>query len=72
MEKISSGTLTPAYGRDYKSAKSFAIDLFEGKDFYINTHLTKALCSIRDLQPGAKLQIRYNKLKSTAIIIIPS
>lgn len=30
-------TLTPAYGRDYKTKKEFMADFEAGKDFIINT-----------------------------------
>lgn len=45
-------TLTPAYGRDYKSAKAAKEDLLSGKDFLINdiTHpFCGKYCSVRDL-----------------------
>ncbi len=56
-------TVIPAYGRDYKNAKSAKQDWKDGKDFIIadlsNPYDGKP-CSIRD---GLKVTIRYNKLQ---------
>jgi hypothetical protein len=51
-------TVTPAYGRDYKSAAAARADWNAGKDFRIA--LSGQYCSIRDNIPD--VLIRYNRL----------
>jgi|TARA_R110000751_G_scaffold36730_1_gene89533 hypothetical protein len=55
-------TVTPAYDRDYKSAKAAKADWKDGKDFIIadlSHPYDGKPCSIRD---GLKVTIRYNRL----------
>lgn len=62
-------TLTPAYGKDYKSKKKVEAAFREGKDFHM-TDIVKGLsgyCSIRDFQPGDEVTIRYKKLTQVHI-----
>lgn len=49
MDKLTGGTLLPAYGRDYKNRASIIVDLNAGKDFVIRTYTDDGYCSIRDL-----------------------
>ena len=60
--KITEGTLTPAYGRDYGS-KSAAVDDFRrGLDFVLNMPGRRPVyCSIRDFEPEDMVKIRYNR-----------
>jgi hypothetical protein len=60
-DKLFKGTLTPAHGRDYKSAKDAIADFNAGKDFVLNTHLGSTYCSKTDFAPGANLVIRYKR-----------
>ena len=56
-------TVTPAYGRDYKSAKAAKADWHDGKDFIIRdiSHPYDGKpASIRDLSSG--VIIRYSRL----------
>lgn len=56
--------VTPAYGRDYKSAKSAKADWKEGKDFIVQDFFSPwdgKPCSIRDTKE--KVFIRYDKLR---------
>lgn len=55
-------TLTPAYGRDYKSKGAVLLHWFAGKDFRIGTD--GPYTSIRDVKmfPGDTVSFRYNKL----------
>ena len=59
-------TLTPAYGRDYKSRAQVVTDLNEGKDFIMNTFYGDGYgggyCSIRDLKDG-QIQARDKSLR---------
>ena len=58
-------TLTPAYGRDYKTAKTAKNDWLAGKDFIIadftNPYDGKPI-SIRDAKPGEKFMLRFCRL----------
>ena len=58
-------TLTPAYGRDYKSAKEVKADWKSGKDFIIadimHPYDGKPM-SIRDAQPNDSYILRFNRL----------
>lgn len=57
-------TVTPAYGRDYKSAKAAKADWKAGKDFIINDFFSPwdgTACSIRDTKE--QVMIRYDKLR---------
>ena len=68
-------TLTPANGRDYKSAKAAIADFNEGKDFILND-----ITSRWDGKPVNKedimrinersVQIRYNKLRNITVVIL--
>ena len=55
-------TLTPAYGRDYKSKKEVLKDFLDGKDFIYNDPFRQCYCSIRDFKPGDVVNLRYHKL----------
>tara|TARA_R100001129_G_C5095440_1_gene182548 strand:- start:296 stop:487 length:192 start_codon:yes stop_codon:yes gene_type:complete len=57
-------TVTPAYGRDYKSAKAAKAAWKSGKDFIIRDFFSPydgKPCSIRDTQ--GQVTIRYDKLR---------
>ncbi len=60
-------TLTPAYGRDYKSAKEAVADYDDGKDFIINAvglpakPINKSQCE----SAGFKVTLRYGNLRKT-------
>ena len=68
---ISSGTLTPAYGRDYKSAKEVKADFVAGKDFVLNTFQGSTYCSIVDCLPGATLVFRFGGNRKVTSIKVP-
>jgi len=54
-------TLTPAYGRDYKSKKD-AIDALEsGKDWLSQPHGKP--CGISDIPLGATVTLRFGNLR---------
>jgi hypothetical protein len=56
--------LSPAYGRDYKTAKEVKAAFEAGKDFVGDYNLRFALCSIRDFKPGDTVNLRYKKNRS--------
>jgi hypothetical protein len=66
-------TLTPAYGRDYKSVKAVKEDFDAGKDFMINDVSSKddgRYANKEDLiQAGVKaVKIRYARLTKVTIL----
>jgi hypothetical protein len=56
-------TLTPAYGRDYKTQASVLADFNANKDFILR-HLLERDRPINKEQipPGTRIQLRYSKL----------
>lgn len=50
-------TLTPAFGRDYKSKKEILESLNKGEDFILNAYNGHGYCSVRDL-PNGYVQVR--------------
>jgi len=64
-------TLTPAYGRDYKSAKAVKADWQAGKDFIIadwNFHRYSGKPANRSDLEGQKIMIRYAKLRKVVVL----
>lgn len=58
-------SVTPAYGRDYKSAQAAAADWESGKDFiYVdyNSAHNGRYCSKSDFPKSQALKLRYSKL----------
>ena len=68
---ITSGTLTPAYGQDYKSAKELKASFVAGQDFILNTYNGSTYCSILDCAPGASLQFLFGLLRKVTVIKVP-
>ena len=66
-------TLTPAYGRDYKSKKALLEDFNANKDFVINDMFhpdNGRVCNKEDLlKDGVKMvSIRYKNLRQITIV----
>lgn len=59
--KLSEGTLTPAYERDYIHKADLIKDFRAGKDFLYNHFNGSVYCSIRDGVIGEMVKLRYNK-----------
>lgn len=53
--------LTPAYGRDYKSAKEVTAAFEAGQDFEGDYQLGFKLCSKSDLPLGSTAILRYKR-----------
>lgn len=59
--------LTPAYGRDYKSADAAREAFLACKDWILNDPSSRwdgKPCSKNDFQAGQTIRLRYNKLRS--------
>ena len=66
-------TLTPAYGRDYKSKKAAVADFNDGKDFTVRDITSRwdgKPANKSDLQAAGvrRVQIRYNKRRSVCVV----
>ena len=65
-------TITPAYGRDYKSKKAAVADFEAGKDFVVadvtHEHFGR-YCNKEDLRRDgvARVNIRYKRLTMVAV-----
>ncbi len=68
MEKLTGGTLTPAYGRDYKNRAQIIEDLNKGLDFTMQTFNFSGYCSIRDLE--GSFQVRDRSLRKSWTVSI--
>lgn len=67
---VMSGTLCPAYGRDYKS-KAEAVEAWNaGNDFQLNSYNGSGLVSRREAEASGatSFQIRWKKLEMVAVI----
>ena len=60
-------TVTPAYGRDYKSAAAAILDFKQGKDFDYQGFDGRGYCSVRDFKCGDKINIRYGNLRKVTV-----
>lgn len=69
LRKLTSGVLTPAYGRNYKTAAEAQKDFTDGKDWKFA--LTGQYCSIRDFERGSSIELRYGPkyIHSTSVAI---
>jgi len=68
-------TLTPAYGRDYKSKKAVMVDLEAGKDFIVNDmsdpYDGKPCSPLQDFA-GKSVVFRYGQLRKVFALSIPA
>lgn len=65
-------TVSPAYGRDYKSAKDAKSDFLGGKDFRMESiGQGGTYCSLRDFAQGVEVSIRYAKLTKVVNVQVP-
>lgn len=62
-------TVTPAYGRDYTSAKAALADWEAGKDFVVEGLHSGTYVSKSDLTNGETVRIRYNR--KTRVVSVP-
>ena len=60
------GTLVPAYGRDYKSAKDVKADWEANKDFQVN--ITGQYVNKEQVPKGETVTIRYKRLTECVLV----
>ncbi len=70
MVELTECTLTPAYGRDYKSKRAVQEEFEAGKDFQAHYMGSLTYCSIRDAKPGMKIKFRYDKQRKVCFITV--
>jgi hypothetical protein len=67
-------TVTPAYGRDYKSAKEAKADFADGKDFILQDFMSPwdgKPCSIRCLgETYTHVTIRFGKMRNVTVVTL--
>jgi len=61
-------TVTPSYGRDYKTAAEVMVDWNANKDFTCSNGRTQI--NKQDAQPGMTIRFRFAKLRKVHIITI--
>jgi hypothetical protein len=70
---LNNATLTPAYGRDYKSAADTVAAFNSGKDFVLaSVFHGSGYVSRRDFAPGDRVCLRYSKLQKVAVYTVPA
>ena len=62
-------TLTPAYGRDYKSGKAAKEDFPNRKDFILQPN--GQYIGIGDFASGITVNIRYKQMRQVTTIKVP-
>jgi hypothetical protein len=67
---MTSGTLTPAYGRDYKSKAEVLAAWNEGKDFILNTPQGSGPTNRPDVEKLGLLYFQVRWKKNTMVAII--
>jgi hypothetical protein len=65
-------TLTPAYGRDYKSKKELLADLNSGKDFVLNSFDGTGYVNLEQLVEMKRtgFQARYGQSRKVCSVVI--
>jgi len=66
--------IIPAYGRDYKNAKAAKEAFLAGHDFRIadiSCRWNGSYVSLRDLEEGTRVEIRYKKLTQAIFCVVP-
>jgi hypothetical protein len=68
MSSLNGATLTPAYGRDYKSRKEVEAAFEAGKDFKLASIFHgEGYVSKSDFAPGDSVSLRYKSLRSVCV-----
>lgn len=74
---VRSATVSPAYGRDYTTLGQAQQDLLAGKDFWCHVYsdgagvsFREGYCSLRDFAHGARVTIRYNRMRDSGVVVV--
>lgn len=62
------GTLTPAYGRDYKTKKEILADWEAGKDFVLNTYNGGGYVNKTAYTAPYSITVRYKRNQNVTVI----
>tara|TARA_R110000824_G_scaffold44703_25_gene129920 strand:- start:494 stop:706 length:213 start_codon:yes stop_codon:yes gene_type:complete len=65
-------SLTPAYGRDYKSRSEVSEAWHKGQDFIINeigNRWDGKPMNINQTAPGDSFEVRYSNLRKVAVVV---
>lgn len=67
-------TLTPAYGRDYKSKKEILSDLLAGKDFIVHEPHGSTYINLAGLRAAevVEINVRYRAMRSVSVFQVAS
>lgn len=73
MEKLTGYvTLSPAYGRDYKSAKAAVAAFYAGQDWVVRDPLVPATyANVDSFESGATAMLRYKNLTRVTPAKVP-
>ena len=66
-------TLTPAYGRDYKSKAAVEADIKAGKDFILNEYGSTwdgKPVNLEQLRGCLKVNVRFGNLRKVAVVTV--
>ena len=61
-------TVTPAYGRDYKTKKEAIQEWENGKDFQVQSLFGSGYINKADAKPGTTVNIRYKRMTQIAVV----
>lgn len=61
-------TLTPAYGRDYTSAKAAKADFDAEKDFILQSFNGSGLINKQQIAKGTHVQIRFKQQRNVTVV----
>jgi hypothetical protein len=65
--------LVPAYGRDYKNAKSAKADFLAGKDWQLASVFSGgSYCGISDFSPGQAVLLRFDSCRKVCPVKVPA
>lgn len=63
--------VSPAYGKDYKSARDASAAFLSGVDFKVESLGSGGTyCSVRDFACGITVNVRYNRLQRVAPTVV--
>lgn len=65
-------TLTPAYGRDYKTAKAAKADFNDNKDFVVADLFSGGgrYANKQDLPKGTRVTLRFDGMRKVAVVTV--